>query len=53
MTNAEFLKQKALARKTMKQLAKIMPGAFDKNGRALVATLTMYPPIKKGRKKSA
>lgn len=47
MTNAEFMQLKAEARKTMKALAKIMPGAFDKNGRPLVATLTMHPPIKR------
>jgi hypothetical protein len=37
MTNAQLMKQIAEARRSMKALAKLYPGAFDKNGRAIVA----------------
>lgn len=35
-----FRAQQAAARREFKQLAKLFPGAFDKNGKPLVATLT-------------
>ena len=33
-----FLRQQRAARRTMEQLRKIIPGAFDENGNAIVAT---------------
>ena len=41
MTRAQLLYQKREVRKLFKQLAKLYPGAFDKQGRPLVATLRL------------
>lgn len=37
MTRAQFLAQQREAEKTLAALAKIIPGAFDKQGQPLVA----------------
>ena len=44
-TQADFIRIQREARQTMEQLAKLYPDAFDKNGKAIVATLT-FPKIK-------
>lgn len=42
---ADFIRIQREARQTMEQLAKLYPGAFDKNGKPIVATLT-FPKVK-------
>jgi hypothetical protein len=39
MTRDQILRQIREARRTMRQLAKLYPGAFDKQGRPIVAVL--------------
>jgi len=41
MTQADFMRQKAEARATLAQLAKLYPGCFDAQGRPIVATLRL------------
>ena len=40
MTRAQILRQIREARRTMKQLAKLYPGCFDKHGKPIVAVLS-------------
>lgn len=47
MTRAQIMKQIAEARRSMRQLAKLYPGAFDKNGRAIVA-VAAFPRLPAG-----
>jgi hypothetical protein len=44
LTLADILRVQREARETMRQLAKLYPGAFDKNGKPLVATLRLPAP---------
>jgi hypothetical protein len=41
MTRAQLLRQLREARRTMRQLAKMYPGAFDARGRPIVAVLRL------------
>lgn len=45
MTRADLLRQSADARKTMQALARLFPGSFHTNGRAIVAEARMLPPL--------
>lgn len=38
MTRADFIRQAAEARKTMQELARLFPGCFHPDGRAIVAS---------------
>ena len=38
MTRADFIRAQAEARKTMQELARLFPGCFDANGKAIVAS---------------
>jgi len=38
MTRADFIRQAAEARKTMQELARLFPGCFHADGRAIVAS---------------
>ena len=40
-TQADFIRIQREARQTMEQLARLYPGAFDKNGKPIVATLSL------------
>lgn len=41
MTLEQIKRQQREARKTMRQLAKLYPGAFDSKGKPIVATLRL------------
>lgn len=49
MTRADFIRQKAEARSTMAALAKLLPEAFKKDGRPIVAEARLLPPLPKDR----
>ena len=48
MTRAQILRQQREARRTMKQLARLYPGAFDKQGKPRVAVLRWPPEVPGG-----
>lgn len=50
MSPADIARMKAEIRKEWRALAKVYPGAFDKNGRPLVATLRLPGAAGKGDK---
>jgi hypothetical protein len=45
MTREQLLRQQRMARKSMAKLAKLYPGAFDKDNKPIVATLQL-PTLK-------
>ena len=45
MTRADFIRQAAEARKTMQELARLFPGCFHADGRAIVAEARLLPPL--------
>lgn len=45
MTRADFIRQAAEARKTMGELARLFPGCFHADGRAIVAEARLLPPL--------
>jgi hypothetical protein len=45
MTRAEFIRQAAEARNTMQALARMFPGCFHADGRAIVAEARLLPPL--------
>jgi hypothetical protein len=47
MTRQQIFKQIKEARRTMLQLAKLYPAAFDKDGKPIIAELR-WPPVKPG-----
>jgi hypothetical protein len=51
MTRDDFLRAQRDARRTLKKLARIFPGAFDKNGKAIVA-VAAFPVVGKPKKET-
>lgn len=45
MTRADFIRQAAEARKTMQELARLFPGCFTADGRAVVAEARLLPTL--------
>jgi hypothetical protein len=44
VTRADFIRQQRECRATMRELAKLFPDAFDKNGKAIVA-VAAFPRV--------